>query len=628
MKKILLYSVFTLLLQMNLGSAMAQAPSLGAASGFVLFSTIGAVGNIGNSILTGNVGTNNGAITGFGNVNGTMHNANGTTFQAGADLLLAYNQLNSAIPTFFPGILLGNGDTLEAGVYQSPALTTLNGLLYLDALGDSNAVFIFQIQAAFSSAVAAKIQLLNGAQACNVFWKVEGVVSLAADTYFQGTLIANNAAINMSTNDTLVGRALSTTGAVNVNAIHAATPLGCGTPILTGPAAPNLASAACYSIFSGNGAVANSGTTYVTGDVGTNVGLTLGYNPLFINGNLHPNPDVSTATAAADLLNAYNAINVLPHDIELLFPAQFGNELVLTPHVYLMNAATALNGTVYLNAQGNTDAVFVIKINGALSTSTFAKVVLQNGAQADNVYWKVDGAVSAANYAMLQGTIIANNAAIDLTTGDTLYGRVLTTNGALSTADNYVVSPSPCGVALPLTWQYFTGKEFNARVLLEWATANAVHTDFYTVEKSSNGIDYKNIRTIKAQEAGSKEQHEYNFVDAFPFAITYYRIMQTDLDGLQNYSKTITVQTKPDRAMEVAYVQIDQTILIKANGTDAGVGKINLLSMDGKVIQSKSINLTQQTGNYYIETPATAGIFIIQLIQDGSVLHTGKISVH
>jgi hypothetical protein len=205
---------------------------------------------------------------------------------------------------------------------------------------------------------------------------------------------------------------------------------------------------------------------------------------------------------------------------------------------------------------------------------------------------------------------------------------VLTTNGALSTADNYVVSPSPCGIALPLTWQYFSGKEFNAKVLLEWATANEVHTDFYTVEKSGNGKDYENIRTINAQEAGSKEPHEYNFVDAFPFAISYYRIMQTDLDGKQNYSKTITVQTKADHAIEVAYVQTGQTILIKTNGTDMGAGSINLLSMDGKIIHSKSINLTQQTGNYYIETPATAGIFIIQLIQEGRVLHTGKIGVH
>ncbi len=627
MKKFLFYFAIILSLQINPGSAMAQAPSLGSAAGFVLFSTTGAVGNTGSSILTGHVGTNNGAITGFGNVNGNMHNANGTTFQAAADLLLAYNQLNSAIPTFFPGVLLGNGDTLEAGVYQSPALTSLSGNLYLDALGDTNAVFIFQIQAAFSTAVNAKIRLLNGAQACNVFWKVEGVVSLAQGTFFQGTIIANNAAINLTANDTLVGRALSTTGAVNVDAINAVTPLGCGTPILSGPAAPNLASAACYTIFSGNGAVANSGTTYVTGDVGTNVGLTLGYNPLFVTGTIHPVPDVSTAIAASDLVNAYNAINVLPHDIELLFPAQFGNELVLTPHVYLMNAATALNGTVYLDAQGNSNAVFVIKINGALSTTTFANVVLLNGALADNVYWKVDGALSGANYAMLNGTFIVNNAAIDLTTGDTLYGRVLTTNGALSTADNMIVSPSPCGAPLPISWIYFTGKAFESTVLLEWATPNEINSDFFTIEKSSNGLNFEIIGSINSMMENTNEGQTYTFIDQNPFTTSYYRISQTDRDGQKNYYKTIKVDAKPNHAIEVAYEQNSQTIVVKTNRTHAGEGNINLYSIDGKIINSKAITFSSNSDSFFIEKPFTPGIYFIQLTQQGSLIHTGKLWV-
>ena len=409
-----------------------QAPSLGTAADFVLFSTDGAVSNTGISHLTGNVGTNNGLSTAFGNVNGVMHDNDGASAKCAADLLIAYNLLNSAIPTFFPAPLLGNGVTLEAGIYSIGSTATLNLDLTLDAKGNSNAVFIFQIGGAFSTSASSQIKLINGAMACNVFWKVEGLVDMASGTSMKGTIVANNAAIIMHTGSKLEGRALSTAGAITVDGVLAYTPIGCGSPTLTGPATPDLASTACYVLFSSNGAVTNTGISTVKGDVGTNVGLTTGFDPLLVSGTIHPIADVSTAKCAADLLNVYNYLNTLPVDIELLYPAQFGNSLVLTPHTYLLDAATVFTDTVFLNAQGNADAVFVIKINGALSTSTYSTVVLTNGTQAKNVFWKIEGAVSINNYSVFAGTIICNNGAIDaINTGVTLNGRAFTTSGSL-----------------------------------------------------------------------------------------------------------------------------------------------------------------------------------------------------
>jgi len=419
-----------------------QAPNLGTAANFVLFSTNGAVSNSGLSHLTGNVGTNNGSSTAFGNVNGNMHDGDGVSAQCAADLLIAYNQLNSAIPAFFPAPLLGNGQILIPGVYSISGNATLNLDLILDGQNNANAVFILQIQGAFSTNASSKIKLINGALACNVFWKVEGMVSMAAGTTMRGTVIANNAAINMNTGDTLEGRALSTAGAVVIDGILAYTPIGCGSPVLSGPTAPAMGAVACYAIFSSVGAVSNVGITNITGDVGSNSGAPTGYNPANINGTLHNVPDASTAQCANDLLIAYNYLSTLTTDIELLYPAQFGNNLVLTPHTYLLNAATVFTDSLYLDAQGNSKAVFVIKINGALSTSTYSKVKLINGAQAKNVYWRIDGAVNINNYSVFRGTIICNNGALGaLNTGVALDGRALTTNGALSTTAMVAVIP-------------------------------------------------------------------------------------------------------------------------------------------------------------------------------------------
>jgi len=430
---LLLIIAFTCALFSLPNNVFGQAPNLGTAADFVLFSTDGAVSNSGISQVTGNVGTNNGSSTAFGNVNGVMHDGDGVSAQCAADLLIAYNQLNSAVPTFFPAPLLGNGATLNAGVYSISAATTLNLDLNLDAQGDPNALFIFQIQGPLSTNASSKIKLLNGALACNVFWKVEGLVSMASGTTMRGTIIANNAAITMNTGDTLEGRALSTAGAITVNGVLAYTPVGCGSAVLSGPVAPSLGAAACYAIFSSDGAVLNTGITNVTGDVGSNNGSATGYDPLLVNGILHPIPDGSTAQCAADLLVAYNYVNTLSADIELLYPADFGRNLVLTPHTYLLGGAVTFTDTLYLNAQGNANAVFLFQINGALTTSTYSKVVLINGAQSENVYWKIEGAVSINNYSVFRGTIICNNGALGaLNTGVILDGRALTTSGALT----------------------------------------------------------------------------------------------------------------------------------------------------------------------------------------------------
>ena len=423
-----------------------QSIILGSAANFAVFSSDGAVSNTGISQITGNIGTNNGSSTGFGNVNGVMNDNNGVSAQASTDLLLAYNQLNSATPTFFPANLLGNSDTLVAGVYSIEGAAFLNLDLTLDGQGNPNAEFIFLINGAFSTSPDSKIKLINGAKVCNVFWKIEGLVSMASGTFFKGTVIANNAAVLLSTNDTIEGRILTTNGAITIDGALVYTPSNCLATTLTGPTAPNLLTTECFTLFSSDGPVLNTGISNIIGSVGTNLGLTTGFDPLrVVNGIIHPIPNDTTAQCAADLLTVYNYLNLLSYDIELLYPAQFGSNLVLTPHTYLLNAAAIFTDSLYLNAQGNADAVFVIKINGALTTSVYAKVILINGAQAKNVYWLVEGAVKINNYSEFCGTIIVNNAEIEIVnTGIVLNGRALTTSGAITTGALTTTMTSVC----------------------------------------------------------------------------------------------------------------------------------------------------------------------------------------
>lgn len=430
--------------------SFSQAPDMGTTADFVLFTSTGSLVNTGLSKLTGYIGSNSGSSTGFGNVNGRMLNNNGATGAAAADLNSLYLQLNTASPSFFPSVLLGgSGQTLTPGVYAIAANATLTNTLTLDAQNVNGAVFIIQINGTLGTAANARVVLTNGAQACNVFWKVEGAVSLAPGTSMKGNIVAHNAAITLNTHVTLEGRALSTAGAISSNGIKAYAPVGCGSPFPNGPSGPALLSTACFVLFSANGPVSNSGTTYATGDIGTNVGLTTGYTASNVTGTIHSIPDGTTSVCATDLGTVYNYLNNLPYDIELLYPAQFGNQLVLTPHTYLLNGATMLTDTLFLNGEGNANATFVIQVNGSFSTSVASVVSLINGTHSENVYWKINGAINVAGNSTMRGTFIANNGAINLNTGVLLDGRALCTTGALSAAGMTATMPAGCGMPAP-----------------------------------------------------------------------------------------------------------------------------------------------------------------------------------
>jgi hypothetical protein len=433
--------------------SIAQAPPMGTAADFVLFTSVGAMQNVGTyqylTLLTGNVGTNSGSNTNFGNVNGVMHAGDGASDQCAYDLGTAYDFLEAAIPdSTIVNPVLGNDSTFEAGTYLLPSTTSLDLSITMDAQGNPDAVFIFKMPAgpptyAFSTSANAQVNLINGAQACNVFWYVTGAVSIGTETSMKGTIVAGGA-ISMAPGSELEGRALTINGAVTVTngdiGLLAYLPVDIAATLPTGPAAPVFVESEQYAIFSTIGDVSDDGTSHVAGSVGGNSASPTGYNPLFVSGNIDGmNP--ATAGAAADLILVYNSLNTLTADIELLAPDLFGHNLVLTPHCYIMNEAVTFTDTLILDARGNEDAVFIIKTYGAFASGVNSKVVLKNGTQAKNIFWMVNGAVSISDYSVFKGNIIANNGAIDLLIGTCLEGRALTTDGAISTVGMTTVLP-------------------------------------------------------------------------------------------------------------------------------------------------------------------------------------------
>ncbi len=214
-------------------ASAAESPvGLGTASSFAVLAG-STVTNTGPSVISGDVGVSPGtAVTGFppGTVsNGTIHAADAVAAQAQLDVTTAYNDAAGRSPTATVTADLG-GQTLVSGVYSGPTLG-LTGALTLDAQGDPTAVFIFQAGSTLISASSSVVTLVNGAQACNVFWQVGSSATLGTNSVFVGTVLALTS-VTANTGASVSGRLLARNAAVTLDS-NTITQSGCVTPSTT-----------------------------------------------------------------------------------------------------------------------------------------------------------------------------------------------------------------------------------------------------------------------------------------------------------------------------------------------------------------------------------------------------------
>jgi Ice-binding-like/Bacterial Ig-like domain len=212
----------------NTGSAATSLSpiDLGAATNFGVFAQA-TVTNTGGTLVNGDVGLTPGvSVTGFppGVVNGTIQLDNSAAAAALVDLASAYNDAQgSSGATTIPENL--QGQILHPGLYVSEANSfEISGAnLTLDAQGDPNAVWVFQMPSSTLTLTApgCSVMLANGAQPSNIFWQVGTSATIAGGCVLEGSILASTS-ISLASAATVNGRALAAaleiSGAVTMNA--------------------------------------------------------------------------------------------------------------------------------------------------------------------------------------------------------------------------------------------------------------------------------------------------------------------------------------------------------------------------------------------------------------------------
>jgi hypothetical protein len=163
----------------------------------------------------------------------------------------------------------------------------------------------------------------------------------------------------------------------------------------------------------------------------------------------------------------------------------------------------------------------------------------------------------------------------------------------------------------------FTGQTTSTGNMLRWTTASETSSDYFEVERSTNGQDFVKIGQ-QAAAGTTVAAHSYLFTDAAATATSYYRLRQVDFDGTSTYSPVVTlaasVASDVRTAKPVAYPTIFTNELnVTLPGADAQTATVALLTADGRPVYNRSVQLSAAPQTL-AELPTLApGIYLLRV---------------
>lgn len=195
-------------------------------------------------------------------------------------------------------------------------------------------------------------------------------------------------------------------------------------------------------------------------------------------------------------------------------------------------------------------------------------------------------------------------------------------NGTREYADTYLTNYhyAPCNSALPVSLLSFTANKNNNNAVLQWKTANETNTAYFNIQRSTDGIHFTAIGTIKAAGNSSVER-SYAYTDFNVNTLgankLYYRLAQQDING--------TIHNSPIAQIGIANGKL--SITLSPNPVQNRIGMyspvamsnavIRIADMSGKVVYTSRTDLSAGT-MFSIDASAFAkGVYFVT-VQSGT----------
>jgi hypothetical protein len=210
--------------------------------------------------------------------------------------------------------------------------------------------------------------------------------------------------------------------------------------------------------------------------------------------------------------------------------------------------------------------------------------------------------------------------------GTTTNPQINRTGLTLASLSNtfYVGSVNSVSTPLPITLISFKAFPENGEVELEWTTSSETDNAYFTIQRSKDGLGWENIQKITGAGTIANDQ-SYTAYDQAPYdGVSYYRLMQTDIDGKQTNSFVISV-TLGNKPVSISVYPNPARDHIKIDFPSIGRYEVDLLNMAG---QSMNNHVVTTSDNLILNLSGLkSGIYIVRIMHEG-ITESKKISVY
>jgi hypothetical protein len=210
--------------------------------------------------------------------------------------------------------------------------------------------------------------------------------------------------------------------------------------------------------------------------------------------------------------------------------------------------------------------------------------------------------------------LTGSNGSLSFTIGETAVGAFTTANGILTQGFQHTLSSSN---PLPLDFLSFTAKLEGKKTLLLWTTTDEINTNYFVVERSTDGQTFTPITTVPALDpANTRSDNAYQATDSLPLPGTdYYRIQEIDRNSQAIYSPIVSVKIGEGLScMVYPNPAVDELhIVINSNGNTQAT--IVIYDLRGQLITSKPIQLAPGQNQFTLNiTDKPKGMYIMKII--------------